>query len=144
MDPMKLPPVILDSDILIYCLRQNTKEVFLNLLQEFLANEKSLAISHINIFEILAGSLPKEIKLHTAFLQRFPIIPLNADSAVAAATWYRTYRKRGATLSVGDLFIAGIVKINKTQLLTLNKNHFPMFKTKKQYLLKGLQVFLLG
>lgn len=140
---MKLPAILIDSNVLIYCLRQNTKIGFLNLLQQFLAEDIPLAISHISIFEILAGSRLKEIKSHTSFLQKFPVIPLNADASVVAAKWYRKYRKSGATLSIGDLLIAGISITNKTQLLTLNKKHFPMFKSKKQYQIKNSSVFLL-
>lgn len=140
---MKPPAILIDSDVLIYCLREHTKADFLDTLQQFLRNDVPLAISHINIFEILAGSRPQEIKTHTAFLQRFPLIPINAGASVRAAAWYRRYRKKGVTLSIGDLLIAGIAKNNEMQLLTLNKKHFPMFKSKKQYQVKNLSVFVM-
>lgn len=144
MDDMKTPPVLIDSNVLIYCLRDNTKGDFTHLLQQFLAEEQPIAISHISIFEVLSGSKSKEIKLHTAFLQNFSVIPLNADASVTAAKWYRQYRTRGITLSIGDLLIAGISKTNKMQLLTINKNNFPMFQAKKEYRLKSISIFLLG
>lgn len=141
---MKTPPILLDSNVLIDCLRKNTKNDFADLLQNFIVDDRLLTIAHVSIFEVLAGSRPEEIKSHTAFLQNFSVVPLNADAAVAAAKWYRKYRTKGITLSIGDLLIAGISKTNGMQLLTLNKNHFPMFQNKKKYQINDLSIFLLG
>lgn len=141
---MSFPFILIDSDVLIHCLRSGTKVVFYDFLKNFLQQGEHLAITHINIFEILSGTRPQEMKLNRLFLGQLPVVPADSSSVELAAQWYRIYRKKGFTLSLADLFIAGLAKTHDSALLTQNIKDFPMLKTKNEYRLGGISVFLLS
>lgn len=140
---MSFPFILIDSDVLIYCLRTKTKNVFYDFLESFIHQGEHLGITHINVFEILCGTLPNEMRNNRLFLSRFPIVPMDGSSAELAAQWFGNYRKKGYTLSLGDLFIAGLAKTHDSALLTLNVKDFPMLKIEKKYQCNSASVFLL-
>lgn len=141
---MNITAILVDSNVLVYCLRSSTKGNFLSFLQQFLTQDKRLAISHINLFEILAGCKSNELPATELFLSRFPLFLFGSKAISRAALWYRVYRKKGKTLSIGDLFIAGIVRENRMGLLTMNQRDFPMLKKRRLYHIAGINVCMLS
>lgn len=114
---------LVDTDILIWVLRENEK--YVNLLKT-LARKGSLTISTVTIAEIYKNVYPAElIKTENLLneLQNFDVTPTVAKQA---GLYWQEYSKRLKNLSLTDCLIAATANINEATLVSLNKKHFPM------------------
>jgi len=122
---------LLDSDILIYCLRG--KASVLILLEDICKTEVP-AISSLSYFEICAGVHPPEEETVLNFLTSLRILPIDQMVAEEAGNYVRDFRKRGITLSSIDTLIAATAKLHGLTLVTANTRDFPMTDVQKRSL----------
>ncbi len=129
--------LLVDTNILIYTLRQTSGEVFHDLLFR-LTQEGVLYISVISRFELLAGSTDLNRKKNIEFLDSFPLLIINKEIADRAGSLFAAYRRRGLTLDNGDLLLAATALEEKLAVLTTNDKHFPAFVAGEQHWLSFL------
>lgn len=122
---------LLDSDILIYCLRG--KPSVLTLLEDICKAEVP-AISSLSYFEVWAGVRPQEEEAVFNFLSSLRILPIDQIVAEEAGNYVRAYRKRGVTLSSMDTLIAATARVHGLILVTSNTRDFPMTDIQKRSL----------
>lgn len=114
---------LLDTDILIWVLRGNTK-IIEKISQ--LKDKAPLSISVISIAEIYKNIFPSEIiPTEDYFAQH---IQFTADQKVAriAGFYWQQYSKNLKNLSLTDCLIAATASVHETTLVSLNSKHFPM------------------
>lgn len=122
---------LLDSDILIWVLRGKKEAV--ELLNELLKDEIPV-ISSLAFYEIWVGARPAEEEMITKFLSVFDVVPIDQAIAQQAAEYFRTFRKKGITLSLADALIAASTRSRGCILVTQNTTHFPMTDFQKRSL----------
>jgi predicted nucleic acid-binding protein len=126
-----MPRHLIDSDILISCLRG--KPTALTLIED-ICREEVPAISSLSYFEIWVGVRPREEEAVFSFLSSLWSLPVDEPIAKQAAEYVRTYRKRGITLSSIDTLIAATARVHNLILVTSNTRDFPMSDIQKQFL----------
>jgi predicted nucleic acid-binding protein len=116
--------LLLDTSVIIDALngKRNRREFLLDLVKA----GHVLACCPINITEVYAGMRPKEEAATEAFLDSLQYIPITPAAARLAGELKRTHARKGATLNVGDVIIAGVAIHNGLALLTDNIRDFPM------------------
>jgi predicted nucleic acid-binding protein len=86
---------------------------------------RRLATTSINCFELLAGArTPEEADRLRTFLRPLVVLPLDRESAEAAADASRALRQRGEPLALADLAVAGVCLELEAPLLTRSRRHF--------------------
>lgn len=123
--------VILDTDIVIDCIRQpgNKNTPLVKLLQS--VKPQDVAISVITIQELYVGESSKEIQKEEFFLKlisKLALLPYDYKIAKMAGEIMRDIRPR---IQFADAAIAATAILNKARLLTLNKKDFKGIKKLK-------------
>ena len=114
---------LLDSDILIWILRNNKNVV--NQISQ-LKKKSELAISVISIAEIYRNIFPSEIVETEQFIKRHIIFDVDTQIAKMAGFYWQEYHKNLQNLSLTDCLIAATANTNSATLVSLNTKHFPM------------------
>lgn len=114
---------LIDTDILIWVLRENGK--YVNLLKK-LAQKDSLAISTITIAEIYKNIYPTELLKTERLLNELQNFDVTSTVAKQAGLYWQEYSKNLKNLSLIDCLIAATANMNEAILVSLNKKHFPM------------------
>lgn len=114
---------LLDSDILIWCLRKREDTVS---LVQALNDEGTLGCSAACIVEIQAGAKPHEVKRTSLLLDAFRVYPLDRSVAHLAGKYLREHRMKGITLDFVDSVVAATAVLNDLILVTYNTKHYPM------------------
>ena len=84
-----------------------------------------LLTTAVTAFELLAGAREeKERDRVEALLGPLEVLPLDANSAAAAAEIHRDLASRGQTIGMADSLIAGICRSRSVAVLTRNVAHF--------------------
>lgn len=126
-----MPRHLIDSDIIISCLRGKTTALT---LIEDICREEVPAISSLSYFEIWVGVRPHEEEAVFNFLSSLWNLPVDEPIAKQAAEYVRAYRKRGITLSSMDTLIAATARVHNLVLVTSNTRDFPMSDIQKRSL----------
>jgi predicted nucleic acid-binding protein len=116
--------ILIDSDILIWILRNNAeyKNKFNTNVE--LYNGK-IFITPIQFVEILAGVKEKE-KINTElFLDSLIVIDIDKVIGRLAGQFIRTYGK-SHNVHIADAIVASTAKVYDFKLWTNNKKHYPM------------------
>lgn len=117
--------MILDSDILIYFLKGNSK-----IVDEVLKlSDKELFITRINYTELLYGAynstkIEENLKKIKPFLKQFTILEFDEKSSEIFAKIKAKLKKDGNIIADMDLMIASICIANNKKLSTNNLKHF--------------------
>ncbi len=114
--------VLLDSDIIIWCLRG--RQDVIQKIAEF-ATDTLPACSALSVLEVEIGMKKGEEAATRAFLSAMDVQPVDAAIASQAARHIRTFRHRGITLDFIDACIAATCALKDFQLATLNRHHYP-------------------
>jgi predicted nucleic acid-binding protein len=114
--------VLLDSDVIIWCLR-GRKDV-LERVDEF-ARTAVPACSALSVAEVESGMKPAEELKTRAFLSAMDVQSVDAAIASEAARHLRQWRSRGRTLTLVDACIASTCMLHGFQLATFNRRHYP-------------------
>ncbi|HEV2201257.1 MAG TPA: type II toxin-antitoxin system VapC family toxin [Bryobacteraceae bacterium] len=115
---------LLDTNIVIDVL--NNKRRRPALLRELLDAGHELACCPINVTEVYAGMRPNEETATEALIDSLRFYPISLPAARLAGGLKREYRRRGATLNLGDVMIAAVAIHNQLFLITDNVKDFPM------------------
>jgi predicted nucleic acid-binding protein len=115
--------VLLDSDVIIWCLRGRQDVV--QQIAAFAA-EALPACSALSVLEIEIGMKKGEETATRALLSAMDVQPVDGVVASQAAMYIRTFRRRGITLDFVDACIAATCVLKSFQLATLNRQHYPM------------------
>jgi predicted nucleic acid-binding protein len=116
--------VLVDTSILIDYLRGH--DAAAQLLEGKRA-EGPLHASEITRLEILAGMRPKEEQLTRTLLSTLVWHPVDAEIAEDAGALGRQWLPSHHTIDGADLAIAATAIRLRSELLTRNVKHFPMF-----------------
>ena len=114
---------LLDTDVIIWHLRGH--EPTEGLLQA-IEGEQPLGCSAMSVFEVWSGVRPREEEGTRRFLEALYQIPASGPVALAAAEYWRDFRRRGVTLGRADALIAATVRVFDLTLVTYNRDHYPM------------------
>lgn len=114
---------LIDTDILIWVLRENEK--YQGLIIK-LAKKGALSISTATIAEIYQNVYPSELVKTESVLAGLQSIDVNPTVAKQAGFYWQKYSKNLQKLSIIDCIIAATAALNNLTLVTLNKKHFPM------------------
>ena len=114
---------LLDTDVIIWHLRgHEPTEALLRTIED----EQPLGCSALSAFEVWAGARPQEEEPTRRFLEMLDQIPAGSRIALAAAGYWRDFRRRGVTLGRADALIAATAQVRGLILVTYNRGHYPM------------------
>ena len=114
--------VLLDTDYAINFLRgiQEAKNIIVPLWQK-----NSAFLSILSVYELFAGMRPSEEQATNDFINACRIESISMEIAKKAGAYRYKYQRQGITLSVVDCLIAETARINRHQIATNNKKHYP-------------------
>lgn len=120
--------VVLDSDVLIDWLRDEKR---VNRLQSLVtqSSKYSFYITSISQFELLVGGYATNT--YSSIIRQlvsFDVLNFDYKAADIAAKFYASFRKKGETPPLKDLFIASTCISFDLPLVTRNKKDFIKFK----------------
>jgi len=123
---------IIDSDILIYFLKNHPKVV--NKFAE--AEADDIAVTIISYAELLFGAynslrIKENLSKIKSFLETMTIVNFDKPAADIFARLKSDLRKEGRTISDMDLIIASICIANQWTLITNNSKHFKRIRELK-------------
>ncbi len=123
---------IIDSDILIYFLKNHPKVV--NKFAE--AEADDIGITIITYAELLFGAynslkIKKNLSKIKSFLETMTIVDFDKPAADIFARLKSDLRKEGKIISDMDLIIASICIANQLTLITNNSKHFKRIRELK-------------
>ncbi len=121
---MKNSDVLLDSDVVIWCLRG--KQEIIKKLKK-LSQNAAIHTTSISVAEIWAGSRSgEEDKIESVF-KTFPVLSIDENIGKLAGKFLKQFAK-SHNLEIADALIGAIAADQKLKLWTLNKKHYPMLK----------------
>ena len=122
--------IFLDSDTLSYYFSGNKK--IYDKIREAINNNEKMAITAINVYEILKGFRWRKNKnkelLFNNFLENILVFSINDNVIDLAADIYANLRVNGKVVGDADILIAAIVMNNKGKLITNNIKHYKNIK----------------
>lgn len=120
-DPLKM--YLLDTDILIWILRNNRKIIK---KISHLSDKADLSLSVISIAEIYQNVFPSELTETEDLINKYIIFDVDQKIAKMGGLYWQQYSKKLKNLTIADCLIAATANVNNATLVTLNKKHFPM------------------
>jgi len=116
--------VLVDSDILIEVFRARNEDLLVR-WEELSCSDSIILYSPVSEAEIWAGAWPREHEAINRLLQRLICAPIDRDTGRAAGDYLRQYQKSHG-LELGDALIASTALLNRAELWTRNRKHYPM------------------
>jgi predicted nucleic acid-binding protein len=116
--------VLVDSDILIEVSRGRDEEV-LSRWAELSQSDSPILYSPVTAAELWAGARPREHESLTRLFNALLCAPIDGETGRRAGDYLRQYGK-GHGLELGDALIAATALLNRAQLWTRNRKHYPM------------------
>ncbi|MBU1600323.1 type II toxin-antitoxin system VapC family toxin [bacterium] len=114
---------LLDSDVIIEILRENTKVA--SLLKELYLKGNILCYSPVTKAEIYHGLRNGEENKTANFFAQLECILIDAKIGEKTGTYLKSYRKSHG-IQLGDALIAASSFCTKAYLITFNEKHYPM------------------
>ena len=116
--------VLVDSDILIEVFRARNQDILLR-WGELSHSDSMILYSPVSEAEIWAGAWPREHEAINRLLQRLICAPIDRETGRVAGDYLRQYPKSHG-LELGDALIAATALLNRAELWTRNRKHYPM------------------
>ena len=117
-----MPNFLIDSDIIIWCLRGRRDIIaLLEELQKFGVP----ACSSISIVEVQLGVIKGEEEKTSKFLNSLEVYPVDRKIANLAGEYIRKYKKKGISLEIPDAIVGATCILHNLTLVTFNKKHYP-------------------
>lgn len=113
---------LLDTNVLILAIKG--KEPDKSFLKQAIL-KKQLYLSVISVGEFLSQPSEEEEKKFNQLVLRFPVLPINLETAKVAALCRKKFLKK-KRIQLLDYFLAAQAKINNLTLVTHNLADFPM------------------
>lgn len=118
--------ILVDSSVWINFL-QDANFKYRERLEKLIVERNQVCICGIVLQEVLQGIRNEPYYSQVKYyLIQFPFLPTQKNVYVAAASIYRTLRKKGITIPSGDATIAAIAIEHSIPLFTLDSEHFQM------------------
>jgi predicted nucleic acid-binding protein len=115
--------VLIDSDIIIEILRGNIQ--IASLVKKMWQKGSQFSYSPITVAEVRAGMRPAEKKVTMDLFESMECITIDTSIAEKAGEYLQAYR-RSQGVELGDALIAATAFVDHSELLTLNRKHYPM------------------
>ena len=124
-----MPDYLLDSDVLIWCLRGRPDTVS---FVESISSYSLPACSSLSVLEVELGMKKDEEKQTANLLDSLHVISVDRGIAGKAASCIRHYQTRGRHIDFVDAVIAATCLRENRVLVTYNLKHYPMPEIRKQ------------
>lgn len=114
--------ILLDSDIVIWILRDNQEVI------RAVSNSASdsFSVSSLAVAEVYKNVRDSELKKTEEFFDRVVVISVSRKIGEVGGLYWNQFHKTLANLSIVDCLIAATAKEERSTLFTLNSKHFPM------------------
>jgi predicted nucleic acid-binding protein len=116
--------VLVDSDILIEVSRERNHDVLLRWTQ-LAKSGNAILCSPVSSAELWAGALPREHEATAKLFSSLICVPIDYETGRQAGEYLRQYSK-SHSLEVTDALIAAAAVLNRAELWTRNRKHYPM------------------
>jgi predicted nucleic acid-binding protein len=116
--------VLVDSDILIEVFRGRNQGI-LSQWEELSHSDSMILYSPVTEAEIWAGAWPREQDALNKLLQTLVCASVDCETGRVAGEYLRQYHKSHG-LELGDALIASTALLNRAELWTRNRKHYPM------------------
>jgi hypothetical protein len=116
--------VLVDSDILIEVSRAQDEDI-LSRWMELAGSDNLILYSPVTVAELWAGARPREYEALTNLFRVLVCAPIDNETGRQAGEYLRQYRK-SHPVELGDALIASAAMLNRAELWTRNRKHYPM------------------
>src|ERR1035437_2068769 len=116
--------ILVDSDVLIEVSRGKDQKV-LSQWSELSQSDVSILFSPVTAAELWAGARPREHEALTRLFRVLVCAPIDSETGRQAGDYLRQYRKSHG-LELGDALVASAAWLNRAELWTRNRKHYPM------------------
>jgi len=116
--------VLVDSDILIEVFRARNQDI-LSQWEELRHSYGAIMYSPVTEAEIWAGAWLREHEALNKLLQTLVCVPIDRETGRVAGEYLRQYQESHG-LELGDALIASAAFLNRAELWTRNRKHYPM------------------
>jgi predicted nucleic acid-binding protein len=116
--------VLVDSAVLIEVSRGKDQKV-LSRWTELSQSEITILYSPVTAAELWAGARPREYEALTNLFRALVCAPIDRETGRKAGDYLRQYRKSHG-LELGDALVASAALLNRAELWTRNRKHYPM------------------
>jgi hypothetical protein len=116
--------VLVDSDIVIEVCRERDHDI-LSRWRELGQSGRAILYSPVTAAELWSGVRQREHEALTNFFRALGCAPIDYQAGRQAGDYLRQYRKRHG-LQISDALIAAAAVLNRAELWTRNRKHYPM------------------
>lgn len=116
--------VLVDSDVLIEVSRERNHEILLKWTQ-LAESGDAILCSPVSSAELWAGALPREREATAKLFSALLCVPIDYETGHQAGDYLRQYGKSHG-LQISDALIAAAAVMNRAELWTRNRKHYPM------------------
>jgi predicted nucleic acid-binding protein len=116
--------VLLDSDIVIEVCRERDSAI-LSRWRELEKSHSAILYSPVTATELWAGVRASEREALMNFFRALLCVPIDYETGHQAGDYLRHYGKNHG-LQIGDSLIAAAAVLNRAELWTRNRKHYPM------------------
>ena len=116
--------VLVDSDILIEVSRGKDQDI-LSRWTELGRSDNLILYSPVTVAELWAGARPREYEALANLFRALICAPIDNETGRHAGDYLRQYRKSHG-VELGDALIATAAVLNRAELWTRNRKHYPM------------------
>jgi predicted nucleic acid-binding protein len=116
--------ILVDSDILIEVSRGKDQDV-VSRWTELGRSDNLILYSPVTVAELWAGARPREYEALTNLFRALVCAPIDNETGRQAGDYLRQYRKSHG-VELGDALIASAALLNRAELWTRNRKHYPM------------------
>jgi predicted nucleic acid-binding protein len=120
--------VLVDSDIVIEVCRERDRDI-VSRWRELGESGRAILCSPVTAVELWNGVRPREHETLTNFFRTLSCVPIDYETGRQAGDYLRHYRKSHG-LQIGDALIAATAVLNRAELWTRNRKHYPMKELK--------------
>lgn len=116
--------ILVDSDILIEVSRGKDHTI-LSRWTELSQSEHLILYSPVTVAELWAGARPREYEALANIFRVLLCAPIDHETGRQAGDYLRQYHKSHG-LELGDALVASAALLNRAELWTRNRKHYPM------------------
>ena len=116
--------ILVDSDILIEVSRGKDQGI-VSRWTELGRSDTLILYSPVTVAELWAGARPREYEALANLFRALVCAPIDNETGRQAGDYLRQYRKSHG-VELGDALIASAALLNRAELWTRNRKHYPM------------------